>query len=60
MKKAAWSVLSQQASSHVWSRVHTRLIGRLRTCVSKIAEFIKGTLLIAEAIRQEFEPGLDR
>jgi len=24
-----------------------------------IAEFVKGTLLIAEAIRQEFEPRLD-
>jgi len=27
--------------------------------VGKIAEFVKGTLLIAEAIRQEFEPCLD-
>ena len=36
------------------------LIGRLRTCVGKIAEFVKGTLLIAEAIRQELEPRLDR
>ena len=25
MKKAAWSVLSQQASSHVQSRIHSRL-----------------------------------
>ena len=31
-----------------------------RACVGKmIAEFVKGTLLIAEAIRQEFEPRLD-
>ena len=30
-----------------------------RDCVGKIAEFVKGTLLIAEAIRQEFEPRLD-
>ena len=26
MKKAAWSVLSQQASSHVRSRVHSRFM----------------------------------
>jgi len=25
VKKAAWSVLSQLPSSHVWSRVHSRL-----------------------------------
>jgi len=30
-----------------------------REFVGKIAKFVKGTLLIAEAIRQEFEPHLD-
>jgi len=31
----------------------------VRNCVGKIAEFVKGTLLIAEAIRQEFKLRLD-
>jgi len=35
VKKAAWSVLSQQASSHVWSHIHTRLLTVSQTVVRR-------------------------
>jgi len=45
VKKATWSVLSQQASSHIRSRVHSRfMLEESGECVPGVFDWFEGLL----------------